>query len=167
MSSQPGRYHRKRMRAPNYDYANPGLYFVTICTRHMDHRFGTVQSGAVELNAAGDLVDTIWSAIPERHAGVDLDAWIVMPNHLHGILVLGTVPDGAVPTLGAVVGGFKSLTSVEYARKVSEGTFPRFDRTLWQRGFHDHIIRSEVSLAKAREYIAGNPARWTDRRNSG
>lgn len=108
-------------------------------------------------------METTWSAIPDRYSGIDLDDWIVMPNHLHGIIALGTVPDVTVPTLGAIVGAFESLTTLGYARSVGDGTFPRFDRTLWQRGFHDRIIRNETSLEKAREYISGNPARWTER----
>ena len=163
MNLPPSPPHRKRLRAVNYDYDSAGLYFVTICTHHMEHRFGTVTAGQVELSDAGHLIGATWSAIPSRHDGVGMDAWILMPNHLHGIVVLGTVPDVTVPTLGTIVGQFKSLTTVEYTRKVNKGTFPRFDRTLWQRGFHDHIIRSEASLTTAREYIAGNPARWPDR----
>lgn len=88
-----------------------------------------------------------------------------MPNHLHGIVLLGTVPNVEVPALGVIVGQFKSLTTVEYTRRVSDGTFPRFDRSLWQRRFHDHIIRGKESLVAARAYIAGNPARWMERQN--
>ncbi len=166
MTSRPVRYHRKRLRAINYDYSSAGMYLVTISTNHMERRFGTVQSALVQLNHAGLLVETVWMAIPERFSGVDLDEWIVMPNHLHGIIALETVPNITMHTLGAIVGAFKSLTTVGYARGVGDGTFPRFDRSLWQRGFHDHLIRSQISLEKVREYISGNPAHCTEREDS-
>ena len=163
MTSRPVRYHRKRLRLANYDYSTPGIYLVTICVHHMEHRFGEVHEGQVELNDAGLLVENLWSDISNRHVGVNLDEWIVMPNHLHGIIVPGTVPDAVVPPLSRIVGEFKSCTTVHYARGVCAGSFPRFDRSLWQRGFHDRIIRNETSLAKAREYIAANPVRWIER----
>lgn len=118
MAPLPTPFHRQRLRADTYDYASPGLYFVTIWAHHMEHRFGVVQSGEVERSDAGHLIETVWRTIPDRHAGVGLDDWILMPNHLHGIVLLGTVPDVAVPTLGTIVGQFKSLTTADYTRRV-------------------------------------------------
>jgi len=154
MTSSPLLPIRKRLHADSDNYAGAGMYFFTKCAHHMEQRFGIVHSGQGELNDAGFHVERVWNAIPVRHDGVVLDAWILMPNQLHGILLFGAVPDATVPTLGTIVGQFRSLTTVEYARKVNEGSFPRFDRTAWRRGFHDHIIRGEVSLATAHEYIA-------------
>lgn len=86
-----------------------------------------------------------------------------MPNHLHGIVMLGMNPGSSPPSLSLVIGQFKSLSTAAYSRGVRAGSYPSFDRTLWQRGFHDHIIRSDRSLDELRRYIDSNPARWLER----
>lgn len=155
---------RKPLRARDHDYANAGLCFVTICAHHMETRFGTVDSTGVVLNGAGRDIEMLWDGIPERHPGVRLDIHVVMPNHIHGIVMLGTDPGSTPPSLSVIVGQFKSMTTAVYGRGVRSGTYPPFDRSLWQRGFHDHIVRNEQSLEEVRRYIQGNPARWWERR---
>ena len=141
------------------------------------------------LNEAGLMVSTVWDALPAQFPVVDLDAFVVMPNHIHGIIVFATqmlvgaplvgaqdvTPNRTIdnrattrvaPTLGDVVGAYKSRVTVEYTRGVKTKGWPAFRRRLWQRNFYEHIIRNEESLNRIRQYILDNPARWTfDREN--
>lgn len=129
----------------------------------MEPRFGKVDTSGVVLNDAGRSIQTLWTHIPDRHMGVGLDAYVVMPNHLHGIVVLGTNPEAKPPSLGVIVGQFKSLSAAAYGDGVRAGTYAPFDRSLWQRGFHDHIIRNDRSLEELRAYVDHYPARWLER----
>lgn len=156
---------RKRLRAQSFDYASPGAYWVTICVQHMECRFGQVYEGAMCLNEAGQMVSLHWQSLPERFAELELDAFVVMPNHLHGIVFLNSTADDAPVSLSAIIGAFKSLTTVDYSRGVREGRLPPYDRTLWQRSFQDRIVQSEQRLNELRRYVEGNPGRWQDKRD--
>ncbi len=111
----------------------------------------------MSLNAAGKIADDQWLGLPERFRDVDVDAHIVMPNHVHGIVVLGAKwseqNPGEATTLWSVVKAFKAATS----RLVREGGNQGF---AWQRGFHDRIIRDNAELSNARQYVEGNPGEW-------
>jgi len=157
---------RKKLRARSYDYASPGTYWVTICVHHMECRFGQVVNGVIGLNEAGRMIHDHWHSLPKRYAGLALDAHVVMPNHLHGILFLGTTAENQLASLSAVIGAFKSLTTVDYSRGVGEGRFPSYDRTLWQRSFQDRIVQSEWRLDDLRRYVDGNPGRWQEARDT-
>jgi putative transposase len=137
---------RRSLRLKGYDYAQAGAYFVTVCTQDRTCLFGDVAGDTVCLNAAGQLAATLWSAMPTRFPEIELDAFVVMPNHVHGVIVLpdraetvgaplvgAHADDGAeraatraAPTVGNVVGGCKSLFTVEYIQGVKEGRWPRF-----------------------------------------
>jgi putative transposase len=166
------RIHRRRsIRLRGYDYSQPGKYYVTICTENKEHLFGQVVEGEMHRNEFGEYVALCWKWLPRQYPYVGLDEWIVMPNHLHGILVItdgGGAPRSAdakaggsrtAPTkrkpLGRLVGAFKT---------VSTDRFNEIHGTpggqLWQRDFYDHIIRNEDELNKIREYIQTNPIRW-------
>ena len=166
---RPERSFRKRLRAEGYDYSTPGMYMVTICVHHMERRFGAVQAGEVVLNEAGFIVERHWCDIPRRYPGVELDAFVIMPNHLHGIIALGVVgnDESAHETLSTVVGTFKSLVMAEYSRGVHAKRFPQFNRSLWLRSFSDRIIRSDRMLETERTYIEGNPGRWQQKFGDG
>ncbi len=163
------RPNRRTIRLKDYDYAQPGAYFVTICTQDRACLFGDVMDYTMKLNAAG-LVTTLWNEVPARFANVDLDMFVVMPNHIHGILLYPD--DGPVmadctrattrvaPTIGQVVGAFKSLSTVEYVRNVNANGWPAFHSRLWQRNYYEHVIRDEADLDRIRRYIDENPARW-------
>ena len=144
------------------------MYFVTICVQHMEQRFGEIISSQLELNDAGRMIADTWESNAARFAGMELDQFVVMPNHLHAIVFLGT--DSEVMTsnvsLSQIVQSFKSISTVNYVRNVKAGAFPPFDRVLWQRGFHDRIIRNDRELEAARRYIDENPARAEQRRNA-
>ncbi|MBA3380118.1 MAG: transposase [Chloroflexia bacterium] len=166
MAKAPQPLVRKKLRAQSYDYSSTGTYWVTICVYHMECRFGAVVDGIMRLNEAGRMVDDHWRSLPGRFAGLKLDAFIVMPNHLHGIIFLGAVDEGSPVSLSAVVGAFKSLTTVEYSHGVRTENFPPYDRSLWQRSFQDRIVQSDRRLDDLRGYVEGNPGRWQEKQDS-
>jgi putative transposase len=176
-----GRHHRRSIRLEGYDYAQPGAYFITICTQDRVCLFGDIVDGVMRLNQTGEIVRQCWMAIPEHFPHAMLDEFVVMPNHVHGIIVVGEMPNvGAThasplplapprvrphgphrQSVGSIVGSFKSAAT----RRMNEyrGTS---GTTVWQRNYYEHIIRTEDSLDRIRRYIAENPARWAvDREN--
>jgi REP element-mobilizing transposase RayT len=125
------------------------------------------------------LAARLWNDMPIRFPEIDLDAYVVMPNHIHGIVVLsdaativgaplvGAHQNGreraatrAAPTAGTVVGAFKSMFTVEYIQGVKEGRWPRFQGRVWQRNYYEHVIRDETELGRVRRHIDENPLRW-------
>jgi len=169
----PDIHHRRSLRWHKHNYASAGAYYVTICVEGFRCLFGYVSAGVMNFNEAGRMVDSQWRAIPSRFPTVQLDEWVVMPNHFHGILhIIGTafVPKGAgarpAPALGDAIGSFKSLTTDGYIIGVRRLGWPRFERHVWERNYYDHVIRNEDELEKIRQYIRRNPLMWTcDRYN--
>jgi REP element-mobilizing transposase RayT len=159
--------HRRRsLRLKGYDYTMAGAYFVTICTQDRACLFGDVDAGAMVLNEAGQMVAALWDGIAARFSSVEIDQFVVMPNHLHGILVLPDADTSGATTrvaptigeiveaplvgapvtgvrLGDVVGAFKSLATVGYIDGVKANGWPEFRGRLWQRNYYEHIIRDE------------------------
>jgi REP-associated tyrosine transposase len=175
----PPRPVRRSLRLKAYDYAQAGAYFVTICTQDRTCLFGDIVDDHMQLNDAGYVLAETWARIPAQFSDVEIDAFVVMPNHVHGIIVLPDAgppvgatlvvarnPDGAraaaraAPTLGDVVGAFKSAATVEYIRGAKTKAWPKFHRRLWQRNYYEHVIRNETALNRIRRYIDENPARW-------
>jgi REP element-mobilizing transposase RayT len=177
------RPRRRSIRLKSYDYSQAGAYFVTICTQERVCLFGEVVDDAMSLNDAGEMVASLWEGLPERFSGIEIDAFVVMPNHLHGIVVLpderaatraaptidvsgvGAPLVGArshknIPTLGTIIGAFKSIATVGYMRGVKSAGWPTFRRRLWQRNYYEHVIRDEAALDRLRHYIDENPLRW-------
>ncbi len=143
---------RRSPRLQAYDYATEGAYLVTVCSAGRACIFGAVVDEEVRLSAAGRVVAAEWRQIGIRWSTARLDAFVVMPNHLHGILWRDRA--GQDPPLPTMVGLFKS------------GASRRLGRSIWQRSFHDRIIRNETELQALREYITENPVRWAvDREN--
>jgi len=182
MPYDPNRHHRRSIRLKGYDYSQAGAYFITLCTQDRACLFGKVVNGEMRLNDAGRMVLAEWNRLPERFPQVVLDAFVVMPNHVHGILVItdpaptvgatvGATPTvGATtrvaPTVGNIIGAFKSRVTVEYIRGVKTSGWPPFRGRLWQRNYYEHIIRNERALNAIRRYILENPLRWhLDREN--
>ena len=176
---------RRPLRLKRYDYALAGAYFVTIVVQNRSCLFGEVVGEEMRLNDAGKLARREWEALPYRFPSIDIDVFVIMPNHLHGIAMIGQSAkaptwgapsrDGVTetvatpsnktatrsfPTLGDVVGTYKSLTTVEYVRGVNTLAWPRFSDRLWQRNYYEHVIRHDESLREIRQYILNNPARW-------
>lgn len=212
---------RRSLRMKGYDYAQNGAYFLTICIQDRACLLGEIGTdGDMQLNDAGQMVVAQWEAMGDRFEAVELDTFVIMPNHMHAIIFIrnpdpppvgaglvparpctpaaggrattrvaptvaenesswkptdndnggavgaGLVPAQMPPTLGDVVGAFKSLTTVEYTRGVKESGWPTFRGRLWQRNYYEHVVRNEQSLARIRRYIHDNPARWAfDREN--
>ncbi len=149
----------KRLRLQGYDYTAPGSYFVSICTHRRAMLFDNV--------CLREMVEEIWLSLPERFPQVKQDAWVVIPNHFHGIICLVEQADVDVarPTLSAVVGAFKSLVAVRWLAWIGEHEPERSGR-IWQRGYYERIIRHDRALNAVRHYIHDNPRRWTEDRDN-
>jgi REP element-mobilizing transposase RayT len=158
---------RKSPRLVGYDYTQAATYLVSISVDGMEHRFGAIADGTMRLNDAGILVEQAWRRLPHRFASIALDAFMVMPNHVHGIIFIGTDPERAPPPLSRVMQVFKSETAVEYGRGIRAGAFPPVRRALWHRSFHDRIMQTDHVLDMAREYGADNPRKWQRRLTAG
>jgi REP element-mobilizing transposase RayT len=110
------------------------------------------------------MIASVWSSLPRVVPEVRLDVFVVMPNHVHGIIQLVDNDSRDGPTLGFVLQTFKRLTTHHYVQGVLTDGWPRFDSRIWQRSFHDHIIRNEREMDRLREYVLANPARWAEDR---
>ena len=172
------RYHRRCIRLKGYDYSQAGAYFITICTQDHGHLLGEIKDRQMQINASGAIVQQCWQDLPNHYLGLELDVFEVMPNHLHGILVLDDTRTGynfraglkpaptgiAVPKphgLSEIVRGFKTF-SARRINRISGSTGVKF----WQRSYYEHVIRNEKELNRIREYIIYNPLRWSlDREN--
>jgi putative transposase len=158
MPYDPDQHHRSSIRLARYDYSRHGAYFVTICADRKACLFGEVQQQVLLPSPWGKIVEDCWRAIPQHFQEIELDAYVVMPNHIHGILwFLNDEPETAKkrPSLGTVPGSFKSAVT----RAINESTGMR-GALVWQRNYFEHIIRDDDSLSSIREYIQENPARW-------
>jgi REP element-mobilizing transposase RayT len=160
---------RKSTHLRDYDYANPGYYFVTICTRDKQCLFGDVVNDVMQLNEAGLIVDACWHGIANHFPIVILDQHVVMPNHVHGIIRLCEIVRArhasplreVAASLGTVIGSFKSAASKQLRSQPGMAGVP-----IWQRNYYEHVIRSDASLQAIREYIINNPKQWAlDREN--
>ena len=159
MTRNPITYERGRKspRAAWADYARPGWYAVTICTRQRECLLGEVVAGRVALSPFGEIVAACWEELPEHFRRVRLDAFVVMPNHLHGILLLLGPPAPPQHGLPEVVRGLKGESARRINRLRDTG-----GATVWHRSFYDQIIRDARQLAAIRAYIVANPARWQE-----
>jgi putative transposase len=169
--------HRKQNRLKGFDYSSNGYYYVTICTKNREKYFGEIIDNKMVLNKYGEIVKTCWFEIPKHFNNVKLDKFQMMPNHLHGIIVIvGAGFSRPInldyPTLGQIIGYFK-YQSTKYINdcivKGSEDPTPTEKHKytqIFQRSFYDIIIRSEMSLYFICQYIRDNPKNWeTDRNN--
>ncbi len=147
---------RRGTRLADYTYGQAGAYFVTACVQDRRPLFGVVEDLAVRLSPLGDVVAEEWLATTARLGRVATDEWIVMPDHLHAIVV---IDDGATTRLATVIGQFKAAVT-RRAQRAGGKT------RLWQRGYFDHVVRDERDLDAIRWYIATNPGRWTERHRS-
>jgi REP element-mobilizing transposase RayT len=138
-------------RFPGFDYRQPGAYFVTFCTWRRRRILGRVVDGVVRVSAIGALVETVWASIPRHHPGVLLDTFVVMPDHVHGILVF----ESPVRSLTEIVSLFKAASTREINRMCQSP-----GRVVWQRSFYERIIRDHAEWARIRTYIADNPRNW-------
>jgi putative transposase len=187
MKFNPEVHHRRSIRLQSYDYSQAGALFVTICTNNRDNLFGDIVDGVMHLNDAGQIAERCWVDIPTHFPCVELDEYVIMPNHVHGIIVI----TDAITSVGAKNISPDSASSGSkdvWAKDVSplrlvnrpngtSGTIGSIVRgfkigvtkwfrqqntihTVWQRNFWEHVIRNETERDRFREYIRDNPARW-------
>ena len=180
------KYTIKSARLEGHDYSQNGMYFVTICTKNREEFFGKIEDGEMIFSDVGKTANEFWREIARHFPFVNLDEYIVMPNHLHGIMEINkngsnmhACRDEAMPrlytgeypkmskispksgSLSVMIGSFKSIVSKMVNKQYPNITFA------WQPRFYDHIIRNERSLGEIREYIKTNPKTWKrDRNNS-
>jgi REP-associated tyrosine transposase len=163
----PKKHHRRSIRLPEYDFSKAGAYYVTIVTYHRDLLFGEIVNKEMILNELGKIADECWRAIPEHFTFVELGAYVIMPNHLHGRIVIRD--DG--------MGTIYRAHTVEKFGKPIEGSLPTIVRTykatvtrrigrelnatgIWQRNYYEHVIRDEKDLQNKTDYINANPLLW-------
>ena len=161
----PERHHRRSIRLKGYDYTLAGAYFVTFCVQNRESLFGEIIDGQMMLNEAGRMVEAVWQELSVFYPGVDTDAFVVMPNHFHGIIVLTSgQARGPSPTISLpdVVHRFKTMTTKRYTDGVKNQGWTSFPGRLWQRNYYEHIIRDENALHSIRTYIENNPAQWNE-----
>jgi REP element-mobilizing transposase RayT len=155
---------------PGYDYSTPGTHFVTICAEHRACIFGSVADGVMTCNDVGQMVEEFWTVLPSKSPEVEIDEYVVMPNHMHGILRLGWMiesdagveNDESRPTLSRIVQWYKSITTSAYGKQVRDGDWPPYPGRMWQRNYFEHIVRSEANLEKLGSYVEANPGKWLD-----
>lgn len=180
MKYNPDIHHRQSIRLKGYNYRNMGAYFITICTWDRGNLFGKVADGIMVLNENGTIVENTWFDLPNHNSNIGLDAFIIMPNHVHAIITVGA---GSKPALGSksvsdVVSISPSRAGLEPAptegiplseivRQLKTFSAKRINNRrntqgtpVWQRNYYEHIIRDEDELNKIREYIKNNPANW-------
>jgi putative transposase len=177
MPYDPNIHYRRSVRLQGYDYSRGGAYFVTICTQDRARLLGEVIGSHIHVSAAGQMIAEMWAGLPVRFPMFVGDAFIVMPDHLHGVLILldkvgegvkpaevgdmNDHPRGTLPgTIGRILQAFKSISTHSYIQGVEQQGWPPFAGRLWQRDYYEHIIRSEQALERFRVYIDANPARW-------
>jgi REP element-mobilizing transposase RayT len=161
MTFNPDMHHRRSIRLQGYDYSRAGAYFITICTQNRECLFGEIVDGKMVLNHAGDMIQTVWDEIPDHYTGIEIDEFVVMPNHIHGIIgiVAPTGNTGSL-SLGDMVHRFKTMTTKRYADGVKQSVWRRFPGKLWQRNYWEYIVRNEMKLGRIREYIHNNSTQW-------
>jgi len=170
---------RRSFRIKDYDYSSHGGYFVTLCVQNRLSLFGMIGDAGMQMNELGTCVSDCWEWLSVRYSFIELDVWTLMPNHLHGILILDPRRRGAsrfaleegeggsrtAPTtikpLGRLIGAFKTVSTKRInAIRDTPGA------VLWQRNFWERVIRNMDELNRIREYISLNPRRWLlDREN--
>ena len=172
-------FHRHSLRLKDYDYSQAGAYFITLCTFQRRNLFGEIQHEMMLLNNLGCIASAQLLELPNHFSFLELGEWIVMPNHIHAILILNDKgeasrkdntnlpkphgsdasplrPNGTAPgSIGAVIQNYKSLTS----RRITD-QWEKLKGSIWQRNYYEHIIRNERELQAITDYIQTNPQNW-------
>jgi putative transposase len=146
-------HHRRSIRLKGFDYSLSGAYFLTICTFDRECVLVT--------EALKHAVISEWSALSERFPAVHPDEVVVMPNHVHGVVVMSDDQSWARVSLGQIVSAFKSISAIKCNRMLG-----RADRPFWQRNYYERIVRNEDELNRIRQYIRDNPEKWAEDKNS-
>ena len=185
MRYDPDKHHRRSIRLAEYDYSQVGAYFITVCAHDRRCLFGDIVDGEMRLNVYGKTVRQTWDGLPGHYPHVELDAFVIMPNHIHGVIELTVgvgaglkpAPTGPVPIISVTtkpVPTISTPTIVRHGLPEIVRAFKTFSArqinamlgtpgiAVWQRNYYEHIIRDEAEWDRIREYIETNPARWAD-----
>jgi putative transposase len=164
----PEIHHRRSIRLKEYDYSKNGAYFVTICSWNRELIFGENIAGNIHLNDWGLIVDATWSWLESQYPFLESVKHVIMPNHLHGILLINrpmggsrTAPTQRIKPLGQILGAFKTRSTklINESRKLP-GT------QIWQRNYYERIIRNKSELDRISDYIVSNPVDWINDENN-
>jgi len=152
---QPEKPNRRSVRLKDYSYSSPGMYYVTICSDDRRCIFGNIADGELQPSISGRIALKHWGEIASRWSPLQLDRFVLMPNHLHGILFFPDT-DVKLPSLGTVINWYKRAVTVSIRE--------RYESTLvvWQRNYYEHVVRDERDLERIREYVDYNPGRWEE-----
>lgn len=153
---------RKSIRLNNYDYSQNGYYFVTICTHNKKKYFGEIVGATLcgRPNNPDKMILKWLLELERKFDGVKIDEYIVMPNHVH--FIVKKTGDHAESPLQDIISWFKTMTTNEYIKNVKEKKYSPFEKSLWQRGYYEHIIRNEEEYIKIAKYIIFNVQKWAD-----
>ena len=153
---------RKSTAIPHYDYSQPGAYFITLCVEKRRPILGKIDSSPqVVFSSIGKIVSDVWYSLPQRFPCLDAisqSIFVVVPDHIHGILQITAGGASPSPTLHQILGSFKSITTIETNRLLGTP-----GQKLWQRSAYEHILRNQQDFDEAAGYIAENPARRLER----
>ena len=160
--------NRHTMRIKDFDYSQPGGYFVTICTKHRLYLFGEIFREEMRLSSVCEIAKRFWLEIPKYFPNTELDEFVIMPNHIHAIIIINSSVVGIhhneslrkhsyqhiIPySLGSIIRSYKGAVYRECRRQ-------GYDDFYWQRNYYEHIIRNDKDLNNIRDYIEGNISKW-------
>jgi len=189
MKYNPDKHHRRSIRLQGYDYSQPGIYFITLCTQNHECLFGEILNGEMRLNEFGKMTQQCWLEIPHHFPHVKLDEFVIMPDHIHGIIILNDIVGAKnfspqpsnnfspqpsnnfspqpMPTPQQNITPFRSPSKTigSIIRGFKIGVTKGFRQNtdiyvVWQRNYYEHIIRNKVELNRMRQYIIDNPKKW-------
>ena len=173
MKYDPPKHHRRSIRLKGYDYSTAGAYFITICTQNREI--------LLDPQPVREMVQHWWDKLQEKFTDAQIDKFVIMPNHIHGIIFIVGADTRICPynehtgsgedehtgsPLHRIVQWFKTMTTNAYIQRVRQNEWQSFPGKFWQRNYYEHIIRNEKELSRIRQYIEENPLRWQfDREN--
>ena len=175
MKYDPDKHHRRSVRLKEYDYSQSGAYFVTICTQNRTVLFDRDETKSI--------IQKWWDALPSKFTNIRCDQFVIMPNHIHGIIIINDQNGVSVraiqcdcptnvqthwsaPTLGTIIQWFKTMTTNEFIMNIKSNKLEPFDKRLWQRNYYERVIRNESELNAIRQYIIDNPINWENDENN-
>ncbi len=171
MKSKIDKHKRKSLRLKEYDYSKPGYYYVTVCTFNKRNLFGMIENDKMKSNRSGQFTEKCLKEIPSHFSNSELDYYVIMPNHIHFVVVIKGQNVGAenlqphscsslnefqniIPrSLGSIVKGFKIGVTKWFRRNTNI-------HNVWQRNYYERIIRNDKELYEIRKYIEQNPLKW-------
>ena len=150
--------NRKSVRLKKHNYKKDAFYFITICIQSREHLLGKISNDEHIIYDAGYMIQSVWNNLPKYYEGIKTHQFVVMPNHIHGVIELVN----SDLDLSEVIRRYKTFTTRQYIIQVEKNNWQPFFKKLWQRNYYEHIIRDEKSWIKIQEYIQNNPKRWEE-----